>query len=220
MSWMDWIGFVTGVVCVALIVVEKDINWPIGLLNSLALLVVFWTQKLYAQVGLQAFYVIECAYGWWMWTRRDGATGLKLVRIGRTKAQMAAYLTVIGIIGTSIMYPVFRWTADPAPFWDSLITVASLIAEYMLCLKLYESWPVYFAADLVSLALLAHLRQWVTFGTYLCFTFLCLLGMLEWLKRMRKNSATDWSLASSIPSTAGTSSSSSLQSKDASASTW
>jgi nicotinamide mononucleotide transporter len=49
MSVMDWIGFVTGVVCVFLILREKDINWPIGLLNSVALLVVFWTQKLYAQ---------------------------------------------------------------------------------------------------------------------------------------------------------------------------
>ena len=69
MNLMDWIGFITGVICVWLIVREKDINWPIGLLNSVALLVVFGKQKLYAQGGLQAFYIVECAYGWWLWTR-------------------------------------------------------------------------------------------------------------------------------------------------------
>jgi nicotinamide mononucleotide transporter len=197
MSVMDWIGFVTGVVCVFLIVREKDINWPIGILNSVALLAVFWTQRLYAQAGLQAFYVVECAYGWRMWTRRDQATGTKLIRIGRTKNQTLALLSIILAAGVLGLYPVFRATGDPAPFWDSVIAVMSLVAEYMLCLKFFESWGVYFAADLISLVVLALLGMWVTFGTYLCFTALCIMGIVEWRKRMRRNSEPASSLASS-----------------------
>ncbi|MDB5172964.1 MAG: nicotinamide mononucleotide transporter [Phycisphaerales bacterium] len=197
MSVMDWIGFVTGVVCVFLIVREKDINWPIGILNSVALLAVFWTQRLYAQAGLQAFYVVECAYGWRMWTRRDQATGTKLIRIGRTKNQTLALLSIILAAGILGLYPVFRATGDPAPFWDSVIAVMSLVAEYMLCLKFFESWGVYFAADLISLVVLALLGMWVTFGTYLCFTALCIMGIVEWRKRMRRNSEPASSLASS-----------------------
>ncbi len=60
MSWIEWIAFVINVICVYLIVREKDINWPIGVLGSLALVYVFWISKLYAQVGLQVFYVVEC----------------------------------------------------------------------------------------------------------------------------------------------------------------
>ena len=48
MTWMGWIAFVTNVVCVYLIVREKDINWPIGVLGSVALAWVFWNLKLYA----------------------------------------------------------------------------------------------------------------------------------------------------------------------------
>ena len=196
MSLMDWIGFVTGVVCVFLIVRERDINWPIGFLNSAALLVVFWMQRLYAQAGLQVFYLIECLYGWWMWTRRDEQTGVKLVRIGRTRSQMYLLLTLIGIGGTCVLYPIFRRTGDPAPFWDSMITVLSLLAEYMLCLKFLEAWSVYLVADLISLAVLARLSMWITFGTYLCFTALCVMGIVEWRKRLQ-NSAPASSLASS-----------------------
>ena len=118
MTWMGWIAFVTNVVCVYLIVREKDINWPIGVLGSVALAWVFWDLKLYAQVGLQVFYVVECLYGWWKWTRRDESTGLKLVRIGKTKAQTALFLMVAGVIGMAVIYPLFRYTQDPAPFWD------------------------------------------------------------------------------------------------------
>jgi hypothetical protein len=48
---------------------------------------------------------------------------------------------------------------------------------------------VYFAADLVSLITLAVLGMWVTFGTYLVFTALCMMGIIEWLRRFRKASA-------------------------------
>lgn len=193
MGVIDWIAFVTGAVCVLLIVFEKDINWPIGLLNSVALLVVFWAQKLYAQAGLQGFYVLECAYGWWMWTRRD-QRGTKIVQIGKTPAQMTVWLTLIGIIGATALDLLFRRTGDPAPFWDSFITSASLIAEYMLCLKLIEAWLVYFFSDLIALGLFAYLAHaatsaadarsmQMTFATYLCFTFLCVWGLREWLRR-------------------------------------
>jgi nicotinamide mononucleotide transporter len=189
MSLVEWVAFVTNVICVYLIVREKDINWPIGVLGSLALLWVFWSSKLYAQVGLQFFYIIESLYGWWMWTRRDQNSGARLIRIGKTRMQMFAYLTLIGVVGVTVLYPIFRATQDPLPFWDSVIAVASLVAEYMLCIKLLESWKVYFVADVISLITLAFLGMWVTFGTYLVFTALCVMGIREWTKRMEFTAA-------------------------------
>ena len=187
MTWIDWLAFVTGVVCVSLIVIEKDVNWPIGLLNSAALLAVFLTQKLYAQAGLQGFYIVECAYGWYMWTRRSPATGLKNLRIGKTKTTMILALVPLTAAATAILIPIFRHTGDPAPVTDSLITALSLAAEYMLCLKLLEAWGVYFVADLMSLVLLATLGQWLIFATYLCFTVLCVMGIVEWYRRWRRS---------------------------------
>ncbi len=85
-----------------------------------------------------------------------------------------------------LIYPLFYYTQDPAPFWDSLTAVASVIAEYMLCIKLYEAWALYFATDLVSLAILAFLGYWVIFGTYTIFTFLCLAGIFAWRRTLQR----------------------------------
>jgi Nicotinamide mononucleotide transporter. len=49
---------------------------------------------------------------------------------------------VIEVVGVAILYYVFKNTQDAAPFLDSLITVSSIVAELMLCWKLYESWLV------------------------------------------------------------------------------
>ncbi len=106
-------------------------------------------------------------------------------------------MTIIGIVGTVILYPIFSHTGDPAPFWDSVITVASLIAEYMLCIKLYEAWGLYFAADVVSLIVLAALGMWITFGTYGVFTILCVMGIIAWRKSLKPLTLA-WSSESSI----------------------
>lgn len=50
---------------------------------------------------------------------------------------------VIDVVGVIILYFVFKNTQDVAPFLDSLITVSSIVAELMLCWKLYESWVIY-----------------------------------------------------------------------------
>jgi nicotinamide mononucleotide transporter len=195
MSILEWIAFVTNVICVALIVFEADINWPIGVLGSAALLAVFWRTKLYAQVGLQFFYIIECLYGWWMWTRRDQNTGGKLIRIGKTRFHLAIALTAISVGATAGLCVIFRRTGDPAPLADSAITAASLAAEYMLCLKLYESWVVYLLADLASLVVFAFLAMWITFATYGVFTALCISGIIVWRQKMlRSTEARDFAV--------------------------
>jgi nicotinamide mononucleotide transporter len=190
-DWMDWIGLATGVLCVYLTVREKDINWPIGLLNSGALLAVFFSRKLYAQSGVQVCYVAECAFGWWMWTRTDRQTGRKLIRIGHFNTPTLVLLTAIGIPGVIVLQRTFQITHDPAPLWDAIIAVTSLIAETLLCLKIYESWAIYLGSDLIALGVFASLGTWVTFATYLCFSFLCIRGIFAWQRSLQNQTAAE-----------------------------
>jgi len=50
-SWAELLGFGTGALCVLLVVRQHIANWPIGILNVLLLMVVFWTAGLYADAG-------------------------------------------------------------------------------------------------------------------------------------------------------------------------
>lgn len=195
LGWIEWLAFITGVVCVTLIVIEKDINWPIGVVNSILLIYCFWTQQLWATVGLQVFYTIGCLYGWYKWTQRDKISGSKLIRIGSTPWRMAGWLTLIGSVAVAALYPILVWLEDPYPFWDALVGIASLIAEYLLCLKMRQAWTVYFFCDFITMAVLyllatngpAEYRNiaWVTLAQYVVFTFLCVAGMFEWRRRFK-----------------------------------
>ena len=65
-------GFVTGVVNVWLLARQNIWNWPVGIANNLAYLILFATSGLYGDSGLQFVYIVLAIYGWWLWLHRAG----------------------------------------------------------------------------------------------------------------------------------------------------
>lgn len=186
MSMLDLFGLVTAIACVFLIVKENDWNWIIGIVNSIALLFVFLRSDLYAQVGLQALYIIEGFFGWYKWLQRDKVTKEKLIKINKVSRVSIFIFSVIEVIGVIMLTYIFKRTQDPAPFLDSLITVSSIVAELMLCWKLFESWIVYLLTDFISIGLLFSQGIYLTMGTYIALTILCVIGIYEWRKSLDK----------------------------------
>lgn len=186
MGLLDWFGFITGVICVYLIVKENDWNWLIGIVNSVILLFVFLRGNLYAQVGLQALYIIEGFFGWYKWLQRDKITKEKVVKINTISSDKVIIFALIEIVGVTLLYFIFKNTQDPAPFLDSLITVSSIVAELMLCWKLYESWFIYLLTDFISIGLLVAQGMYITMGTYLALSGLCVMGLYQWYKSLPK----------------------------------
>jgi nicotinamide mononucleotide transporter len=190
MSLLDWFGLITGVICVYLIVKENDWNWLIGIANSVILLFVFLKGSLFAQVGLQALYIVEGFFGWYKWLQRDKVTKEKVVKINKITFKNIIACFVIEVVGVAVLYYVFKNTQDPAPFLDSLITVSSIVAELMLCWKLYESWLIYLLTDLISIGLLISQRMYITMGTYVALSVLCVMGLYQWYKSLPKKGET------------------------------
>jgi len=186
MGLLDWFGFITGVICVYLIVKENDWNWLIGIINSVILFFVFLNGNLYAQVVLQALYIIEGFFGWYKWIQRDKVTKEKIVKINKLSSKNILVFIVIEVIGVLVLYSVFKNTQDASPFLDSLITVSSIVAELMLCWKLYESWIIYLVTDFISIGLLLSQGMYITMGTYFALSLLCVMGLYQWYKSLPK----------------------------------
>jgi nicotinamide mononucleotide transporter len=74
-----------------------------------------------------------------------------------------------------------------APFWDSMTTILSLAAQYLLCRKRLENWLFWIAADVVYVPLYTSRHLPLTAGLYAVFLLMCIIGVREWSQKAPKN---------------------------------
>ncbi len=177
-------GFVTGGVCVWLVVREHLWNWPIGLANNVFFFVLFLEGRLYADMGLQVAYFALGVYGWSHWL--VGGEGRTRLRVGRaTRAEWILLALAIPVCTLGLR----EWLArvdDAAPFWDALTTVLSLGAQYLLSRKRIENWFLWIAADLAYVPLYCARHLPLTALLYAVFLAMCLYGLRAWTRSLHE----------------------------------
>ena len=183
-----------GVASVYLSARQNVWNWPLGIINVALYIYVFYKAKLYADMGLQAVYVILAAYGWWHWLH--GGANHGTLRVSRVARRELVLLGVAFVAGTAALTTLLTRATDASlPFADSALTAASLVAQYMMTRKYVESWLVWIVADIAYVVMFIYKSLWPTAGLYLIFTVLAVIGWQQWRSSLREQSSTEAAFA-------------------------
>jgi nicotinamide mononucleotide transporter len=168
-----------GVVAVYLTVRENVWCWPLGLVNVGLSIVVFWQAKLYADMGLNAVYVVLCSYGWYEWLH--GGANRGALPVSRSPRSTIGLLALLGTAGAGLLgLALARHTDASMPFWDSSTTSFSLVAQFMQTRKWFESWIVWIVVDVVYVGMYVYKSLYPMAGLYAVFLVLAVLGLREW----------------------------------------
>lgn len=193
-NWLEITGFVSGLLCVWLLIKESVLTFPIGMLYALVTAVVVARALLYADVLLNLYYVLMNAYGWYYWL--FGAKSLRREQ-GKLlpqpiRASTVAVLLFVTAVGTLLMAYLFqRYSQADLVYADSLTTVASFVAMWMSARKYLASWVAWFLIDLVQIALyiikavngIAGLYFYA--GLYGIYLLMAVWGWLSWRQRLQ-----------------------------------
>lgn len=182
-DWYEFAGFVTGIVGVYLVAVEHIINWPVGLLNVSIYAWVFFMSRLYADMTLQIFFFVLGVLGWIQWAR-GGTQGAQLT-ISRIKPMQWLYLGGCWAVGTAIYVPIITHFNGAAPFIDSSLTVASIVAQLMTNAKKLENWIVWIVVDATYIPLYISRQLVATAVLYGIFLALAISGLIGWYRTHR-----------------------------------
>jgi nicotinamide mononucleotide transporter len=185
-SWIEVIGFVTGAACVYGVARQKLWNWPVGILNNIAFIILFLGAGLYGETILQVIFAAVAVYGWINWIRGSADTASKndlpirdasgkeaLLGIGATLAATAAVAMVLT-----------HGTDSQVPWPDAFVLTASLLATYGQAKKIFQHWYVWILIDVVSIPLYFSRGLALTGFLYIGFLALCIYGLVDW-KRTR-----------------------------------
>ncbi len=182
-SAVEAVAFVTGAICVWLVVRQSIWNFPLGLLNVAVYAWIFYEYRLYADSGLQVFYFILNIAGWylWMFGGEDRST-LKVSRISRREI----VLTAAGIaVSTLALRWVLTKAQGAAPLWDALTTCISLAAQWLQSRKKVECWHLWILADVIYVPLYVSRGLNLTALLYLVFLGLAAMGLIAWRKAVK-----------------------------------
>jgi nicotinamide mononucleotide transporter len=179
---LEWIGFLSGVLCVWWVVKERIANWPMGIVNCIAWLILLWINAIYLNALLQLVYIVISVYGWrhWLWggESRDSLP-VRFATVAE-RLRVAAIIAVGTIVGTRLMV----LAGDVAPVWDTLTTITSIVAIYWQARKIYESWVLWLSVDIVYFALYGSQDLWLTALTQVAFGAMCVVGLRDWRRSM------------------------------------
>lgn len=176
---LEWTAVVFGIVSVYLSVRENVWSWPTAIVNVTLYVYIFLGARLYADMGLQVFYICISFYGWWNWLYGgENHTELHVTRLSR---ELMVILPIGGVIGAAGLGTLLHQTTDADfPYIDSTLTAASLIAQYLMTKKVLENWVIWVVADVAYIGMYISKELYPTAFLYSVFLVLATMGWFQW----------------------------------------
>lgn len=184
-SFLEISGVITGILCVYLAAKNKILNWPFAVISVVIYIFIFWETRLYADMGLQVYFLIMNFYGWYFWSRKDSVAKVPVSSISRREI----VLSIIGIaVFTTVLgFFLHRATDASFPFIDSFCTACSLVAQVFLARKVLENWLIWIFVDIIYVGIYIAKDLHLTAGMYTLYLYIAAMGYWEWRKEYRSS---------------------------------
>jgi len=158
--------------------------WPLSIVSVSLYAWIFYSARLYADMGLQVLYLALSIYGWWAWLH--GGEGHGELLVTRATSRDRWTLLVLGLLsGFSLGVALARFTDASLPFMDSTLTSFSIVGQWMQTRKLLEAWLVWLAVDVFYVGMFLYKGLYPTAALYALFLYLAARGFLEWRRSMQ-----------------------------------
>jgi nicotinamide mononucleotide transporter len=198
-NYIEIFGALAGILYVLLEIRQNVWLWPVGILTSAAYIWIFFTGKLYADMGLQVYYLVISIAGWYWWLQKEeglsvqedqGRMTVKEARLHVTRLRLKTgiILSIVFIILYSAMALVLmRFTDSPVPGWDSFITSLSVIATWMLARKIFEHWYLWVLINFTAAILFFTRGLYPTVILYMIYCIMSFAGIREWRRSLAEH---------------------------------
>lgn len=189
LSALEWVAAGLGMVNIALLVARSPWNFAFAILSVSLYILIFLESRLYAESGLQVFFIAANLWGWALWRRaaRGGDDGSHVPVRWLDWRSRLVWLTATAAISLNLGWVLHRYTNAAMPFADSAIAGASVAAQILLGYRRIENWVLWIAVDIGAVALYLNRGLYPTAGLYAAMLAMSVLGLKEWIAAERNS---------------------------------
>ena len=203
MDWLEIFTLITGVIYIIYEIRQKNFMWVVGIVTSLAAMLVFFQKGLYASFGLNTYYFITAFLGLWQWARYkkravvDVSTSLDMTEGGNDVVvlnRLSWQVVIIGLVvcvagtfalsyGMDYLHQAGLLAENPMSLLDSAATMLSIVATWWLIKAYIQQWWLWIVADTLSVALCLSQEMWWMAALYVAYVVAAVYGLHYWKAR-------------------------------------
>jgi len=163
---------------------ESILVFPTGIISVVLYIIICVDVKLYADMGINAFYFIMSVYGWYNWTHQSGKNEERLISYTTNKEKMIIAIALIAFFFI-LYYTLTHFTDSNVPVIDSVTTSIFLVGMWLMAQKKVENWTFWIIGDAISIPLYIYKGLILSSFQFFIFLILAILGLIEWRNRYR-----------------------------------
>ena len=192
-----WLDIVTTVLGLAYILLEYKASlwmWLVGFLMQALGIVLYYQKGLYADCGMEFYYLSMTVYGYWRWSRsaaqqpplhleRAGGEALGLI-CHFPRRLILPWTLLIAAVWATIYWLLVTFTNSTVPLADSFTTALSIVGIWALAHKYLEQWFIWIAVDVVTSVLYFYKDIPFKASLYALYVVIAVFGYFKWRKMM------------------------------------
>lgn len=180
---VESIAVLFSIVYVVLAAKQNIWCWFFAAISVILYIYICFASQLFAETGLQFFYLIMAFYGYYNWNKPKSK--LKII-------QWSAYqhflIILLGGVLTFLMgFYLTTYTSAKVPIIDSFTTIFSVIATYMITKKVLENWLYWIVIDIVAIYLYFNRDLQLSSLLFIIYTVIAIFGYFSWIKKIKTN---------------------------------
>ena len=183
-----WLDIVTTVLGLAYILLEYKASvwmWGVGFLMQALGIVLYYQKGLYADCGMEFYYLAMTVYGYWKWIHGTATKEALPIR-HFPKRLVLPWLLLIAAVWGIIYWLLITFTNSNVPVADSFTTALSIVGIWALAHKYLEQWFIWIAVDVVTSILYFYKDIPFKASLYALYVIIAVMGWFKWRRLMNK----------------------------------
>ena len=183
---LELIGTLVGLIYLWLEYRASIYLWVASIVMPAIYICVYYEAGLYADFGINIYYLFAAIYGWMAWKYGGNAKQQKELPITHMPIRSYLKATVAFVIALgAIAWLLINYTDSNVPWCDAFTTALSIIGMWMLARKYIEQWWVWMVVDIVCVGLYIYKSLYFTAALYALYAVIAIFGWMNWKKIMK-----------------------------------
>lgn len=185
-----WLDITTTVLGLAYILLEYKASlwlWLVGFVMQVMDIVLYYQKGLYADCGMEFYYIAMTVYGVWVWKfgKKRNQAPKEVLPVTHFKKSLVLPWAVATLAIWAILWYWLTLVGSMVPVADAFTTALSFVGVWALARKYLEQWLIWIVVDVVTCVLYFYKDIPFKASLYGLYVIIAVFGYLKWKRSMK-----------------------------------